>query len=123
MDKYVVAGGDEKAEIYSKATTAYENEYLTSSSMKLIVTSIESEIKKLENSETTEPSETETETANGTGTESDKKETSVSTSEENTGKTTEHKRGCKSALTVVGIIPMLVALVCVANVKKKKNDD
>lgn len=123
MDKYVVAGGDEKSEIYSKAKTAYENEYLTSSSMKLIVTSIESEIKKLENSETTEPSETETETANGTETESDKKETSVSTSEENTGKTTEHKRGCKSALTVVGIIPMLVALVCVANVKKKKNDD
>ena len=108
MDEYVAAGGDIAAEVYTKAQAGMENQYLTSTSMDVLVRALKAAMPKPEQS-------TEQET------EPPAEQTDPTTPESEQGSEAEQpeeKSGCKSAAGA--IVPAAIVAAAVICSKKKK---
>ncbi len=105
MDEYVAAGGDITAQAYVKAQAGLENQYLTSTSMNVLIRTLKAAFPAPEQS-----TEQESVPATEQGT--------APEGEQATDAPEDKKSGCKSA--VGAIVPVAVAAAAVICAKKKK---
>ena len=118
IDEYTLAGGDTTAEAYVNAQAGMDNQYLTSTSMDVLIRALKAAMPKPD--QTTEQ-ESVPPTEDTTAPDGEQISTEVSGESQGESEGKESKGGCKSAAGVmIPVVAVATALVCT---KKKKKDE